>query len=262
VSNEFSAKLSREVHPLRFQRWAISDLNPWLWWLGPAAQVVKAQRQALGPNDPARQLEAMGSELMNASLDCYRSLRDAIAEATFFQIYGNLYAFNLGDGQAIEAQPQPVNPRALPFVKEALAAIDKGGYPEALARVAFLLAHRDEPLPLSRLHLAHELLDDYRELLPELPPDELRRIGGEQEIIARCEPDRAVETLPALLPEREERDRLLTLLERVLADQRVQAIQPTAEQTATLARIRSVLGTVGRGRRMVTARKQAATAKG
>ena len=85
-----------------------------------------------------------------------------------------------------------MTPRELPFVKKALASIDKGGYAEALARVAFLLAHKDEPLPLSRLQLAHELIEEYRELLPELAPDEVRRIGGEQEIIARYEPEKAV----------------------------------------------------------------------
>src|SRR5688500_3407726 len=37
TSNEYTAQLSREFHPLRFQRWAISDMNPWLKWLGPAA---------------------------------------------------------------------------------------------------------------------------------------------------------------------------------------------------------------------------------
>ncbi len=123
-----------------------------------------------------------------------------------------------------------------------MASIDKGGYAEALARVAFLMAHKDEPLPLSRLHLAQELLDDYRDLLPDLPLDEVRRIGGEQEIIARYEPEKAVETLPAVLAKRKDRDRLLTLLERVLADKRVQRIQPSPQQTAMLARIRRVLG--------------------
>ena len=132
------------------------------------------------------------------------------------------------------------------MVKEALASIDKGGYAEALARVAFLMAHRDEPLPLTRLQLARELIEEYKDLLPELPPDELRRIGGEQEIIARYEPERAVETLPVLLARRQDRDRLVTLLERVLADKRVQRIQPSAEQTAMLARIRRVLGWDGR----------------
>jgi hypothetical protein len=246
ASNEYGAKLARMFHPMRLQRWAFSDLNPWLWWLGPAAQAVNAQRQAVVPDAPLRRVEAVVSELINASLDCHRALRDALAEAVFFQTYGTLYAFYLGDGDAIEAQPRPVNPRALPFVKDALASIDEGGYPEALARVAFLMAHRDEPLPLSRLQLAHELIEEYRDLLPALPPDEARRIRGEQEIIARYEPERAIETLPVLLAKRKDRARLLTLLERVLSDKRVQRIKATAQQTAMLARIRNVLGSVGR----------------
>jgi hypothetical protein len=228
------------------QRWSISDLNPWLWWLAPAAETVKAERQALGPDDPARKAESRVSELTSASLDCYRALRDAAAEAAFFKIYGNLFAFYLSDGNGLEVEAPRVDPRELPFVKKALASIDQGGYPEALARVAFLLAHKDEPLPLSRLQLAHELIEDYAELLPELAPDEARRIEGEQEIIARYEPDKAVETLPLLLAKAHDRDRLLALLERVLADKRMQRIQPSAEQKAALARIRGVLGTVDR----------------
>ncbi|MET1082500.1 MAG: DUF3141 domain-containing protein [Burkholderiales bacterium] len=244
-ANEYGAKLSREFHPLRSQRWAFSDLNPFLSWLAPVAQTVKDQRRALESDHPARQIESTVSEVLSASLDCYRALRDAVGEATFFEIYGNLFAFYLDDAREPEAAPRPVNPRELPFVKQALAAIDHGGYAEALARVAFLMAHKDEPLPLSRLHLARELIEDYRPLLPELAPDEARRIGGEQEIIARYEPDKAVETLPVLLSKRKDRDRLLTLLERVLADKRVQRIQPSPEQTAMLTRIRRVLGWAG-----------------
>ena len=41
-----------------------------------------------------------------------------------------------------------------------------------------------------------------------------------------------------------DRDRLLTLLERVLADRRVQRIRPSAKQKAMLARVRRVLGAV------------------
>ena len=246
LSNEYAAKLSREFHPLRWQRWLFSDLNPWLWWLAPTAEAVKAQRQALGSEDPARKLESALSELTSASLDCYRALRDTGAEAAFFQIYGNLFAFYLSDERGTEAETPRVDPRELPFVKKVLASIDKGGYAEAVARVAFLLAHKDEPLPLSRLQLARELIEDYAELLPDLAPDEARRIEGEQEIIARYQPERAVETLPVLVAERKDRDRLLTLLERVLADKRVQRIQPSAEQKAMLARIRGVLGVVER----------------
>ncbi len=130
LSNEFSAKLSRELHPLRFQRWAISDMNPWLWWLGPTAQAVKAQRQAVGPDDPARKVERMMSELTSASLDYYRALRDAVSEAAFFQIYGNLFSLYLADQRESEAPKQAADPRELPFVKEALASIEAGGYPK------------------------------------------------------------------------------------------------------------------------------------
>ena len=249
MSNEYSAKLARLMHPLRMQRWAFSDLNPLLCWLAPAAQAVKANRQALAVDDPARKVESLASELVSASLDCQRGLRDAVGEASFFQIYGNLSAFHFGaEREAALAQPA-VPDRELSFVKKALASIDKGGYPEALARVGFLMAHEDGPLPLSRLALARDLLDDYRDLLPELPRDQVRRIAGEQEINARYEPERAVETLPSLLSDRKQRDRLLTLLDRVLADPRVQRIEPTPRQRAVLAKIRRVLGPVRRLKR-------------
>jgi hypothetical protein len=259
VANEYGAKLSREFHPLRWQRWAVSDLNPALWWLAPTAQAVKAQRQALPPDHPARKAEATVSEVANASLDCYRALRDAMGEAAFFQIYGDLFALYLGDGRGVDTTVPRVDPRELPFVKDALASVDKGGYAEALARVAYLMAHNDEPLPLSRLELAHDLIDDYRELLPKIPPDQARRIGGRQAIIARYEPEKAVETLPALLAERKDRARLLTLLERVFTDKRVRRIPASPEQKAMLSRIRSVLNSTGhrpaRGRQAVATKR-------
>ena len=164
---------------------------------------MKEHRQALGPDHPAAQGRVDGVGVDERLARLQRALRDAVAEATFFEIYGNLAAFYLRDQPSAEAKALPADPRELSFVKEALASIDKGGYAEALARVAFLMAHKDEPLPLSRLQLAHDLLDEYRDLLPDLPLDEVRRIGGEQEIIARYEPDKAVETLPVLLARRE-----------------------------------------------------------
>jgi hypothetical protein len=78
--------------------------------------------------------------------------------------------------------------------------------------------------------------------VPALPPDQFRRVRGEQEIIARYEPEQALLTLPALLAERADRDRFLTLLDKLMADQRVQSVQPSPEQVAMVERIRSVLG--------------------
>ena len=243
TANDLTAKLARQYHPLRFQRWAISDLNPWLAWLGPAAQNVKAQRQALPPDDPLRLTEKLNAELFSASLDYYRAVRDASSEGAFFSVYANMFGIYLADKSAAEDAARgelPVDERERPFVKEALARIAKGGYTEAFARVAFLLGRKGEPLPLSRVTMRQELAKDYANLVPDLPLDQWRRIRGEQEIIVRYEPERAIETLPKLL-DGDERERLLTLIDRVVTDKRVQQSKPTAEQVEMVGRIRRVL---------------------
>jgi pimeloyl-ACP methyl ester carboxylesterase len=266
LSNEYTARLRRQFHPLRFQRWAVSDLNPWFAWLGPAAQVVKEQRAAVDDDNAVKKVEKAASATISASLECYRALRDAASEATFFQTYGNVFSLYVADkreAQLALAAPM-VEARELPFVQEALAAIDHGGYPEALARVACLLARKGEPLLLSRLQMKQELMAEYRDLLPSMPPDQWRRVRGEQEIIVRYEPDKALATLPKLLADRGDREKLVTLVQRLLADERVQRAQPSSEQLAMVSRIGEAMG-VGaspsatqsaRGRKRKVARKR------
>jgi len=243
-ASEYGAKLGRELHPLRAQRASLSDANPWLWWLAPLAEAVRAQRQSVSADQSWRSAERMGSQLLSASLDYYRDLRDAASEAAFFLVYGNLFSLYLADREAGQtyAPAAAGDPRTLPFVAEALASIDQGGYAEALARVGALLARRGEPLPLARVQLKHELVEEYKELLPDIPWETARRIRGEQEIIVRYEPEQALATLPKLIADPADRSRLLTLLERLLNDPRVQSLGQTPEQRAMLARIREVLG--------------------
>jgi len=244
TSNENTARFLRDFHPLRFQRWAFSDLNPWLAWLRPAADAVKANRQHADDIDPWRKLERRGSEIISASLDHYRAMRDASAESLFFSLYTNPFLLHFADRRRDRGAGASTvtHPRELPFVKEALASIGQGGYDEAVARAAFLLGRSGEPLPLARLATQHELVEAYAEYLPSLPPDQWRRIRGEQELIATYEPQEAIETLPALLAKPKDRKRLLTLLDRLLADARVQSEAPTAQQWEALQRIRAVLG--------------------
>ncbi|MGF6986169.1 hypothetical protein QFZ99_005710 [Paraburkholderia atlantica] len=244
TSNEVTARLLREIHPLRSQRWAWSDLNPWLAWLRPAANAVKASRQHAADIGPWRELEHRGSEMISASLDYYRAMRDAVAESTFFGVYTNPFLLHFADRyrERNAAASTVTDPRELPFVKEALASIEQGGYDEAVARAAFLLGRSGEPLPLARLATQRELIEAYAEYLPSLPADQWRRIRGEQELIATYEPQQAIATLPALLTVPADRKRLLTLLDRLLGDSRVQSVTPSAQQWEALQRIRAVLG--------------------
>ncbi|HSF47640.1 MAG TPA: DUF3141 domain-containing protein [Burkholderiales bacterium] len=244
MATDVGAKLQYNLHPLRFQRWAVSDLNPWLSWLGPTASVIKAQRQGLGPDHPYRKTEKMMSECVSASLDYYREVRDAASEAAFFQTYGNLFSFYLADKHEATERERITEPRELPFVKQALDSIGEGGYPEAIARIAALLTPGEQTVPLAQIELKAELVADYASLLPKLSAEERRRIRGEQEIIVQYEPERALQTLPQLVPEQAERERLLTLIDKVLSDERMQQRKPKPEQLKMLRRIRGVLGAI------------------
>jgi hypothetical protein len=196
LASEEGARLQRVFHPLRWQRWAVSDLNPCMWWLAPAAQAAKAQRQAVAADHPARRAEA--SCPRSRARRSTAGARCAMRRPKRASSRSTATSMRTASGTSPQA-PRTRAPVDSALIEDVLARIGQGGYAEALARVAFLMAHDDEPLPLSRVRLARDLLEDYRELLPELSPAEVRRIGGAQEVIARHEPDKAVETLPALL---------------------------------------------------------------
>lgn len=258
TSTEFTGQLMRQFHPLRVQHWGVSDMNPMFAWLRPVADAVRANRQEAGPDHPLRQLEELGSSLLSTGLDFYRAMRDATVESMFFGVYANMFSMYLADKHAAEAKVTQVGePRELPYVREALSAIGRGGYTEAFARAGALLMRHDEPMPLSRLVMTDELAHDYAEYLPKVTQEDMRRIRGEQEIIVRYEPEQAVLSLPTLLEDPADRMRLLTLLDKLMHDRRVQAVQPTEGQLAMAERIRTVLAP----RPAVTARRAEAEAK-
>jgi len=208
TANDYTAKLARALHPLRLQRWIFSDLNPWLAWLPFAAKMVKARRRDLSPDARSRRTERLFSDMVSASLEYYRAMRDAMSEAGFFQTYGNLFSLYLAERREKETRGEPVgDARELPVVKEALESIDRGGYPEALARVASLLASGHEDIPLRQVERKQELLHEYSDLLPSLSPEASRRIRGEQDIIVRYARDQAIATLPQLVTDPADRER-------------------------------------------------------
>jgi hypothetical protein len=235
LMNEGLAEWRRAFHPLRWQRWAVSDLNPLLWPLPALASVAKATRQAAPPENPYRRAENALSEALTAGLDLYRDLRDATMEALFFQIYGGLTAAGVVDGSG-SAPPAVTDPRELPLVQDALAAIGKGGYPEAVALIGALVGRGAGRIPLARLELVDRIIQS-DESLSQLPADTMRRIKAEQAVIAELEPERGLQALPKLLADPDDRRRVLDLLDEATA-----AIPPTAAQQEVVQRVRSILG--------------------
>jgi hypothetical protein len=123
--------------------------------------------------------------------------------------------------------------------------MEEGGYPEAFARIDRLLAPTGETLSLWQLTLRKELAESYAEYLPTLPIQQWRHIRGAQEIIARYEPERALDTLPELLSSQGDRERMLTLLDKLVTDSRIQEAKPTPEQLDMVHRFHEILGASG-----------------
>jgi pimeloyl-ACP methyl ester carboxylesterase len=250
TSNEVTAEIGRRLNPMRLEQAAASDRNPFLAWIAPMAEAVKSARQPVAADSPFKQAERATSELISASLDYYRDVRDALSEAQFFQTFGVLFpALHPGlERRDAATALVPIAGRASPVAREALAEIEEGGYAEALARAACLLARKGEPFPLARVELKAQMVREYGDLLPALPADEWHLIRGRQEIICRYEPDQALASLPKLLASGEDRERFLTVLDRLLADPRIPTERVSAKQRAMAKRIHMLLETPARQR--------------
>lgn len=235
-SNEFTAIMSRIFHPMRFQRWAISDVNPWLTWLGPVAEEVKNHRAPMDEKKLLRQSERAFSDLVSASLDYFRDLRDAVSEAAFFQTYESI--------MPKEAE-QSERPKAREWQREhgsdqAFQRVAEGGYAEALSRAGHLLSAKGRRLPLTQIEIKKELMAKYGHLLPKLSPEQIRVIRGNQDVICRSYPEEALEALPRLLSDPVDRQNFFTILEAVV-DEYSKAFGLSSEQEAMLQKIRTVL---------------------
>ena len=243
--NEWTAELGRWFHPLRVQRWALSNLNPWMWPFATSAAVANAGRMAVPPDNPYRRIERATSDMITAGFNLYRDLRDAAMESLFFEIYGPAAVFELVGEPEYESLTEGVNPRELQQVRDALATIGTGGYPEALALIGALVGKNSGPIPLKRLELVERLIET-DEVLSQLSAEKIRRIKAEQAVVAELEPERGLESLPQLLHRPEDRKRALAVL-----DDAVAAIELMASQRAMLQRVKAVLATRGTKPRVV-----------
>ncbi|OPY91573.1 MAG: hypothetical protein A4E72_00081 [Syntrophus sp. PtaU1.Bin208] len=172
---------------------------------------------------------------MSASLDLYRDMRDAWGEMLFFQIYVPMIIFDVVENTKDFAFQKTASPRDIPVVKEALAAIERGGYAEALARIGELLHRGEGEIPLYRLEHADKWIKKDK-LFSSLPDNDVRRIRTEQAIIVDLEPQQALETLPYLLSGKQDRERVLELLERFSSEANL-----TEQQERILQMVHTVL---------------------
>lgn len=234
--NEKTAEMGRTLHPLRVQHWFFSDINPFMKPFRKMASAVKADRKPASKENYFYKLEQAWSEIITASLNRYRDLRDAASEAAFFQEFGSMMTLGFsGDVKPLIQVEAKVDPRELPYVKEALSAIDQGGYPEAVARIGALVGQYAGSIPLGRLEMTDTFIRSDK-VLSKLSADQIRKLQSDAGVMLLFEPQRTLEALPRLLTVDEDRERVLSTLKSGLS---IEGIMP--EQRDMINRIIDVI---------------------
>jgi hypothetical protein len=239
--NEWWAEALRQLHPLRMQRYLVSDLNPWLLPIKTWAAMINTShlRRPVAADNPLCQIEACFSDGVIAAFNCYRDMRDRFSESLFKTIYESpwmklLYPIDSPDARAAENQLEILRRQDADKWREAMA---EGGFAEAVVRMILALMLADRDLARKGYELAGKLVKTHARL-QRIDRQQLQKIVRSQARILQTDTDRAIETLPRLLPTDEERRQAMAMLnEGIKAAER----PPNLQEQAVLDKITAVL---------------------
>ena len=213
------AKVFRDMQPLRSRRVLWSEqVNPFMSWIGMAAEQVRAQRHMIDGNNPFAIMEHATVHWMEAQLNLFRDVRDAMQEMTFHAIYNQPAMRMIGDGYLRDGeQRRRQDLSQLPEVRDALANISSGGAAAGTVRMLCLLAGASGGLRRSLLERQIAVFAQ-SELFGHLSASALDDLVREQSLIVNFAPEQALKTLPDLLDGEDARRAAFDALNDVLGE--------------------------------------------
>jgi len=143
-ANGRAAAARRMLHPLRVQRWALSDLNPMMWPFGALAKMVKADRRPCAEGNPFRAMELTATAAVEQALETVAKARDGLAEQIFHAVYDNP-AIRAAVGLRDAPPPQPLGADparrelARREAREVLAQAAQGSVRDGIVRLVMML---------------------------------------------------------------------------------------------------------------------------
>jgi len=236
------AKLLRQLHPHRLRFSVLSDRNPFMWPVKMLAPQVRSARRPVPEGNALLSLERAVSSWIVNGLDAAGAMRDAATEALFLGVYGLPVLQGLfGVG------PQTVSERRIErdLVREADETRERaeleqryevGGAVDAAIRALIYVVGTDGSADERGFSILTAIRKARR---PEdrVPLAELKRTLREQFFLVSLDEERALATLPALLPTSlEKRREALDLVQRMVSARGT----PSDEARQRLRRIESL----------------------
>jgi len=213
------AELIRQLHPLRMQRYLVSDRNPWILPIKWSADHVRENRRIVAEDNPLVVMEELWSDSVKIGLDCYRGLMGIMQESLFKATYGNpLTAMIFGetggekDG---ERQREKLGHRELEREKTRLRKdAEKGGFVEAGVRVMTAVIGIDHIQDIREFRVAEKIIQGNARL-NALSPKAFKRIAGEQARILLLVPQKALTGLGRMELSAADRQELMHIAEEM-----------------------------------------------
>jgi len=238
LGNEFTAEWIRQLHPLRMQRYGLSDLNPWLWPIKLLAPQVKAQRRPAAADNPFTVIEKTAAESINIVLESYRQMRDVSQEFAFNMIYANPWVKALFGGLQPVASTKRKDSAPDSDTHQELwrEAMKKGGFPVAVVRVILAVMGANRRFDRIQFQVAGKILK-VNEHFKDVSTSELKQIGKEQAAYLNRDLDMALETLAELMPNQEERIEAFEIANSIATSD----LELEATEEKVLQRIKAIL---------------------
>ena len=215
AANEWWAEVLRQLHPLRMQRYLLSDLNPWLIPVKMWAGMIKNNhlRKPAAEDNPFFKFQAFFSDSVVAAFNFHRDTRDRFSARLFKTIYESpwmklFYPIATSDAGAAENRLELLHRQDADHWRHAMT---RGGFAEAVIRMILAVMLADRDLSRKEYELTGKLLKTHGRLKP-IDRQQLQKIVREQARILQTDTRQAIETLPRLLPTDEQRRQAMALL--------------------------------------------------
>ena len=243
-ANEATAEALRLMHPLRLERFMISDLNPMLWPLQIMAHAVREDRRPVAADNSLVKTEQAVSQQIEKSLDLYRDMRERYQELLFKTIYNSPLVealAGLGAPHADARKPRARDEHAEQLLAARIGAIkareERGGFAEGVLRIMLAATQAEHMFDARGFRLAQRIKQEHP-MLRELSRERIRAAAKEEAFMLRFDRERALAALPLMLPSAEERREAVDIVRRIgYADGEI-----TPESEAMLEKIERILG--------------------